>query len=88
MSALGAAAAATTGAVAPIVPAAAAAAAPPVAQPAAAVAAPRPVGVEVAGDGLGVEGGRDLGRRMSIRLIQRSRPSVGGTPHRQFSKNS
>jgi hypothetical protein len=58
------------------------------AQQAAAVAAPSAGGWEVAGDGLGVEGGRDLGRRMSIRLSQRGRPSTGGTPHRQFSKNS
>lgn len=64
-------------------------AAAPVSAPAAApVSAASADGWEVAGDGLGVEGGRDLGRRMSIRLSQCGRPSTGGTPHRQFSKNS
>lgn len=36
-------------------------------------------------DGLGVEGSRGLGRRMSIKL---GRISTAGTPLRQFSKNS
>lgn len=37
-------------------------------------------------DGLGVEGGRDLGRRMSIRIGKRG--SMTGAPLRQFSKSS
>jgi hypothetical protein len=37
-------------------------------------------------DGMGVEGSKGLGRRMSITL--RGRGSTGGTPLRQFSKNS
>jgi hypothetical protein len=36
-------------------------------------------------DGLGVEGSRGLGKRMSIKL---GRLSTGGMPMRQFSKNS
>lgn len=40
-----------------------------------------------AADGLGVEGGRDLGRRLSIQLRRAS--TAGSTPpNRQFSKNS
>jgi hypothetical protein len=75
-------------------PAAAGAAAMPLPPPAQAAVAPVSPSLPArddweggGGDGLGVEGGRDLGRRMSMRLSNR-RASTGGTPLRQFSKNS
>lgn len=66
---------------------------PPPPSPAAAAAGvspmppPPPRRSEAGVDGAGVEGSRDLGKQLSVRLSLR-RSSMGGTPLRSFSKNS